>query len=106
MVKVKTEKLRPGMVLAEDVPGKGGVTLRSGMNLTERFIGLLTNPALFSQSDVGITSDSYNAIILKFSDELKKEGEAVSLEISDELFRRHAIVRVGESDFKVEGDLE
>jgi len=105
MVKVKKEKLRPGMVLAEDIAGKSGVTLRTGMNLTERFIGLLSNAALFSQSDIGITPDSYNAIIMKFSEELKREGESVSLEISDELFRRHSIVKTGESDFMVEGDL-
>jgi hypothetical protein len=105
VVKVRKEKLRPGMVLAEDVVGKGGVNLRAGMSLTPRYLGLLTNPTLFPQQDVNVTPDSYNSIIMKFSDELKREGEVASLEISDELFSRHGISRTGETDFLVEGDL-
>ena len=105
MVKVRKEKLKPGMVLAEDVVGTAGVRLQAGMSLTPRYLGLLTNQMLFPQQDVNVTPESYNSIIMKFSDELKREGEVASLEFSDELFSRHGIVRNGELDFLVEGDL-
>jgi hypothetical protein len=74
LVRIKAEKLQPGMVLAQDLLGANGISLKTGTTLTNRFISLIGNKHLFPQDDLPVTDESYSIILARFTDEIRKES--------------------------------
>ncbi len=71
MISIKKNKLKQGMVLAQNVVGANSIVLRAGTILSERFINLLSNPGLFPNNDIFVTEASYNMLLVETVTELK-----------------------------------
>ena len=105
MVKVKKDKLRPGMVVAEDIVGKNNIVLKSGTVLSERFIALLNNETLFSVNYIPVTDESYNAVLIKLPEELKKDIAITHKKISNRLIEKLQIEEIDEESYKTNTDM-
>lgn len=106
MVKIEKNKLKQGMVLAENITGKNNVSIKAGTTLSERYINILKNGILFSLTHILVTEESYNTTLLKSTDGLKTDVEAIEKAISPSLLEKLGIKEVGEENYVFKSDLK
>ncbi|MBN1897619.1 MAG: DUF342 domain-containing protein [Spirochaetes bacterium] len=105
MVQVKKEKLKPGMVTAEEISGRTNISIKKGTVLSERFINLINNKILFNIDTIPVTEESYSTILLHYKDELQKETLFKKKQFSDDLISDLEIEKISDDNYKTNKDL-